>query len=356
MSALAASLVCVAYLASLFDADSDAPTVVANIQNARDVQGIAAGDPLITGQILNTPQGTVKINFQSGAKLALEGPAELEILGPNSARLSHGVTTVRVPGRIKGFVLVTPHERVTDLGTSVGVDVDRGQRTSISVFEGEVELASRKRVVAGEAVVMESSGQIPRSVPYTIDRFLDTWQVSFGLQSLVGDIRVATPEERRAPGQVEDTNSLLLIPERESVVLREGFWVDASAPGTYRRPLRKRAVQLDEDVRVDSFLLQYNPVRNADVPESNQFQGELHFDRPIVALILQRKLLDESDGALAFPESDFRGILHRGINTRDVVTLSDDRRVLKIAVDIQDGVDQIRVLVASDSIPQSQSK
>jgi len=59
---------------------------------------------------------------------------------------------------------------------------------------------------------------------------------------------------------------------------------------------------------------------------------------------------------MAIPESDFRGILHRGINTRDVVTLSDDRRVLKIAVDIQDGVDQIRVLVASDNIPQSQSK
>ncbi len=135
-----------------------------------------------------------------------------------------------------------------------------------------------------------------------------------------------------------------------------GAWVDASAPGTYRRPFRKRAVQLEEDVRVDSFLLQYNPVRSADVPESNQFQGELHFDRPIVALILQKKLLDESDGALAFPESDFRGILHRGINTRDVVTLSDDRRVLKIAVDIQDGVDQIRVLVASDNIPQPQSK
>ena len=43
------------------------------------------------------------------------------------------------------------------------------------------------------------------------------------------------------------------------------------------------------------------------------------------------------------------GIAH-GINTRDVVTLSDDRRALKIAVDILDGVGQNRVLVAS-SIP-----
>jgi len=41
----------------------------------------------------------------------------------------------------------------------------------------------------------------------------------------------------------------------------------------------------------------------------------------------EQKLPDESDGAQATPKSDFCGILHRGINVRDVVTLNNDRRV-----------------------------
>lgn len=82
---------------------------------------------------------------------------------------------------------------------------------------------------------------------------------------------------------------------------------------------------------------------------NQRFQGELHFDRPIVGLILQKVLLDSSDSQLALPETDFRDIFRRGINTDDVITLSADRRVLHVALVVSDGVDQIRVLVASDN-------
>ncbi len=351
-AAVAAAIALLVYLPTLFDTDFG--DTVATIRNARDAQGVSAGDELIAGQILNPANGRLKINFLSGAKLALEGPAELEILGPNSARLFGGLATVRVPGKIKGFVLVTPHERVTDLGTSFGVDVDHIKGTSISVFEGEIELGDRRRFTRGRTVTVEATDQSPREMPYDIDQFLDTWQVSFGVEELVGDVRVATPTERHAPGQATDNDSLLLFPEREGVVVSQGYRVDASEPGTYRRPFRRRIVQLAEDARVDSFLLQYNPNRDEDITKTQQFQGELHFDRPIVALILQKDLLDDSDRLLALPEIDFRNIFRRGINESDVVTLSADRRVLKIAVDIKNGVDQIRVLVASDNNPVSQ--
>lgn len=74
-----------------------------------------------------------------------------------------------------------------------------------------------------------------------------------------------------------------------------------------------------------------------------------HFDRPIVALILQKDLLDSSDAQLALPASDFHNIFLRGINDADVVDLSSDRRVLRVALDMKNGVDQIRVLVAADN-------
>lgn len=137
--------------------------------------------------------------------------------------------------------------------------------------------------------------------------------------------------------------------ERENALLESGYVVDGLEPDTYRRPFRKNTVKLTKDVRVDSFLLQYNPVHTHE-SRNQKFQGELHFDRPIVALILHKDLLDSSDAQLTLPETDFRNIFRRGINDADVVTLSPDRRVLHVALDVKNGVDQIRVLVASGCI------
>ena len=324
---------------------------VARIKTARKTSDFSVGQLLRQDQILKLSRGRVKINFQSGAILAVEAPAELQILGPNSARLERGVVTVRVPGRIKGFVLHTPQERVTDLGTSFGVDVDSAGGTSISVFEGEIEIGANRRLLAGQSVALATSEETPREIPYAEGSYSGTWQISFGVEALEGKVRLAAPSERSIPGQVEDSDSLLLFPEREDVALPQGYLVDAMEPGLHRHPFRKSVVKLTAEVRVDSFLLQYNPVRSDRISENRSFQGELHFDRPIIAIILQRNLLDESDSLLALPGADFRNIFHRGINTDDEVTLSPDRRSLRIAFDLMDGVDQIRVLVASDSDP-----
>ncbi len=334
--------------------DTNHGEVIATVQNARKVQEVTAGDQLRSGQVLKLVDGRVKINFQSGARLAIQAPAELKLLGPNSAQLQHGVATVRVPGEIKGFVLVTPHQRVTDLGTSFGVDVDTTGDTAISVFEGEIELEDRRRIVGGQSIALTATEKSPREIPYAISQFLDTWRVSFGVEQLIGDVRVASPDERHSPGLARDSDSLLLFPERENALLEHGYVVDGMEPGTYRRPFRNHTVKLTKDVQVDSFILQYNPGHDDGVSRNQKFQGELHFDRPIVALILQKDLLDSSDAQLALPETDFRNIFRRGINDADVVTLSPDRRVLHVALNVKNGVDQIRVLVATDNNLETQ--
>ena len=352
-SAVAALIALIVFLQPL--RDTDVRDVIATVQNARNVKEISTGDTLRTGQVLSLVDGRVKINFQSGAKLALQAPAELRLLGPNSAELTSGVATVRVPGEIKGFVLITPHQRVTDLGTSFGVDVDSTGDTSISVFEGEIELEDHQRLIGGQTVALTGVDKSALEIPFAINQFLNTWQMSFGVEALVGDVRVATPKERQTPGLAQDSDSLLLFPEREDVLLKQGYVVDATEPGTDRRPFRKHTMNLTEDVRVDSFLLQFNPLRDGSFSPTRgggvkqTFHGELHFDRPIVALILQKDLLDASDTLLALPTTNFRNIFRRGINDADVVTLSPDRRVLRVSCDVTNGVDQIRVLVASDN-------
>ena len=346
--------VVVAFVWLLVPRGTDHGRVVATVQNVRQVPGISSGDALHSRQVLKFDRGRIKVNFQSGARLAIQGPAEFQLLGPNSAQLRYGVATVRVPGEIKGFVLETPYQRVTDLGTSFGVDVDRAGDTAISVFEGEIELDGQRRLIGGQTVALTAAAEAPRAIPYAMDQFLDTWRVSFGVEQLVGNVRVASPTERHSPGLVEDHDSLLLFPEREDVLLKQGDVVNGTDPGTYRRPFRKQTVTLSEDVRVDSFLLQYNPGHDESVSVKQEFQGELHFDRPIVALILQKDLLDASDAQLALPGTNFRDIFRRGINDADMVGLSLDRRVLRVAFNVTNGVDQIRVLVATDDNLTSQ--
>jgi hypothetical protein len=123
---------------------------------------------------------------------------------------------------------------VTDLGTSFGVDVDTAGDTSISVFEGEIELKERRRLVGGQAVALTATDESAREMPYTISQFLNTWQVSFGVEQLIGDVRVATPKERQSPGLVQDSDSLLLFPEREDVLLKRKDVVSGTEVGTYR--------------------------------------------------------------------------------------------------------------------------
>lgn len=100
-------------------------------------------------------------------------------------------------------------------------------------------------------------------------------------------------------------------------------------------------------MHVDSYLLQFSPGAGDFDRESRRFVGSLRFDRPIVGLLLSKELLDESDKLLGLTGSEFKGTFRRGINFEDSVVLDADRRSLSISFDTYQGIDQIRVLVAS---------
>jgi hypothetical protein len=320
-------------------------------------------EELRPGRMLTVDDGEPKIKFASGAILAVAAPAKLEILGDNAARLHYGVATVRVPGPIKGFELETPAEKVVDLGTSFGVTVEPSGKSMVTVFEGEVELGDRdlrERVVAGSAVRLSKAGGTPReSLAYDTTPFQQTWKSSFGIKGLQGDVRFARPSERESPSTVIDPRALLLIPESEGVWLPAGLLVNISEPGShtvnfYRNDASNRTglpgaseISLSKRVHVDSYLLQYNPGLPSPTSKDRPFVTEVQFDREVIGIIAQKDLLAEYDPLLALPEADFSQQLNRGLGRNDQLILSEDRRTVRVAWDIEDGVDQIRVLVAS---------
>ncbi|MEM0969970.1 MAG: hypothetical protein AAGJ31_11505, partial [Verrucomicrobiota bacterium] len=216
------------------------------------------------------------------------------------------------------------------------------------VFEGEVKLGGDQHLFAGSAVRVAQPQEIPREIPYVEAQFSATWEISFGVEALEGNVRIATPSERPKPGEVRESDSLLLFPEREGVMLPANFVVDAKEPGLHQRPFRKTTTTLGKVTHVDSFLLQYHPTPGSRHLSNRQFSGELKFDRPIVALVIQNDLLNASDSLLGLPEADFSNIFRRGLNNDDHVMLSDDQRTLRIGFEVSNGIDQIRVLLRSN--------
>lgn len=196
---------------------------------------------------------------------------------------------------------------------------------------------------------VKGSSTAPDEIPYVVSDYLQTWQASFGVEAVEGGMRIAEPNERALPGKVVDGEQLLIFPERQSVELPAGFVVSATEPGAYHSRLGlKQQVALDSPLAVDSYLIQFNPERLFSPESPRRFSGTLKFDRPVVGLLFRAAMLDESDAMMGLPSADFGGVFRRGINDSDEVSLSTDRRTLTVTFDVINGVDQIRVLVASN--------
>lgn len=118
------------------------PKVAAVIVNSKNTTkpGLAVGRRLRPGT-LTLDQGTVQLEFMSGAIVAISGPAELQIESKDYATLMSGAVRANIPERARGFVLNAPNTAVVDLGTEFTLRVDQGKPPEVDVVEGEVELS-----------------------------------------------------------------------------------------------------------------------------------------------------------------------------------------------------------------------
>jgi hypothetical protein len=98
------------------------------------------GAPLDPGW-LRLKSGLAQVVFYSGARVVIEGPAELQIISPGDASCRMGRLTVEVPPQARGFRITTPQMNVTDLGTVFGLNV-KDRATELHVFKGSVDFAS----------------------------------------------------------------------------------------------------------------------------------------------------------------------------------------------------------------------
>ncbi|MDG1898080.1 MAG: FecR domain-containing protein [Fuerstiella sp.] len=321
------------------------------------------GDEVGTG-VLQLEVGIVRLDFANGAAVTLQGPAEFEILNNDHTRLHRGILTAQVPESAIRFEVETPVVEVVDLGTAFGVSVGVDGETDVCVFQGEVEVSlagndradSVQRVREGNAVRTRSLVNTIQSVAYETNRYEDAWPVTSGVMQATGLMKFVSPGPEFVPGRYEDSERILVFSERFEVLLETDLSVDLIEPGQYRRIHRAGQELISAGQRVNSYLLQLDPVGRLarDAPNKPRAIGQITFNKPIIGLIGGTKKLRETDDPLGHPQGDY-GSLRRGIEPpksadssdagRDVVILSGDRRTLSLDLSAGTAVDQIRVVV-----------
>ena len=129
---------------------------------APGTQPLRAGRALEPGW-LRLKSGMAQVVFYSGARVLIEGPAELRLVSPNEAVCPTGRLLAEVPPPARGFRLKTDQLKVVDLGTAFGIDATHG-RTEVHVFKGKVELfpgtALKQALGEGQAVMAEGNAPL----------------------------------------------------------------------------------------------------------------------------------------------------------------------------------------------------
>ena len=154
---------------------------VALLNRAIDVEwdgpSFAPGAALPKGSI-KILKGTLQLDFYSGARVVLEGPASLELLSPDLARLDSGKLTARVPPPAQGFTVMNANLRVVDRGTEFGMSVNGTDDCEVHVFDGEVELqgdvpdATARELFEGHAVSIRQGKS--EAIAANRDSFVDS--------------------------------------------------------------------------------------------------------------------------------------------------------------------------------------
>jgi ferric-dicitrate binding protein FerR (iron transport regulator) len=151
---------------------------VATLIEAKDVVWAEGQPPIglnsrLEPRAIRCDSGTLRLSFDSGAMVTLEGPADLRILSGMRLRALRGRITARMKGDTKGFTVETPSTLVVDQGTEFGVEVDASGRTGVVVFEGLVDLSCggspggpgpTRRLGQGEGMRVDPAGAMSRII------------------------------------------------------------------------------------------------------------------------------------------------------------------------------------------------
>jgi hypothetical protein len=145
-----------------------------------DRQVFQPGESLPPGW-LRLDRGAVEIVFSRGARVVIEGPAEVQLVSENEMRLRSGKLRAHVPPPAHGFKVVAANFTVVDHGTDFGCIIGRGA-SEIHVFTGNVSWQPDAAGVPGRLLeksqAIRFSNQRAQTIPADPAEFLSETELA----------------------------------------------------------------------------------------------------------------------------------------------------------------------------------
>ena len=337
---------------------------VAHVIGAYRANGIIykTGETVEPG-MLSLTRGLLRLDFSNGARVTVEGPAELEVFDEDRVLLHKGLVTATIPESAVGFVVDTVAAHVVDLGTSFGVSVSDNGQTEVCVFDGEVEVSLPRAAGAkevshlvreGESISARVNSSVIDSVSYETSQFEKALPVNYGVLQTTGSMRFVSPGPDFHPGNYKDNEHIVVFPEKRGFLSNESIRVDMIDPGEYEKSHYDEKPTLVPHRAMTSYLLQLDAYPEGENPNRRRSViGQITFANPIVGVITEDRLLKKSEIVFGIPEADYPSA--RTIEPRpegderegfDKLILTADRHSLILELRENPGhLDQVRVLV-----------
>ena len=282
--------------------------------------------PLGAGRI-RLESGLAEIEFVSGARMIVEGPASLVIHSTTEMTCQEGRLRVFVPPQAHGFRVHVAGLSIVDLGTSFGVVAQRDQAPLLKVFQGEVEVATarqQQRVGSGEALTADAAGvlatvvigddQFPTEAELRAGRGAEERQRLHGwratMRRLAADpatVLCYTFEADDLPNRLV-RNRATGAPERSHGLLVGAGWTDGRWPGKHAVDFRGASDRLRFAVPGEMpALTMLAWVRVDSLP--NEYSGLLLPTREATGVI---HWMLERNGDLRLSLLNDARLLHRG--------------------------------------------
>lgn len=286
---------------------------------------------------LKLRSGIVRIEFDSGVEVTLEGPAKFKLITVTRTQLASGLLTATVPPGAEGFTVDTPSAQVIDLGTSFGIDIGDDGFSNVSVFDGEVEVAThdaadKRLLFEGESVRIGADYKV-QDVTLDLKPFEKMWPTASGITGSTESIRFVPPWPKRIRF-VQSDEQIFVRPEGPPVRLKADLKVNISEPGKCSVDGDLTPAILDANQSVRSYILHFSPQTELGRRRAKRVNGSITFSRPVLGIIVVHEELVASSrrfGRRGAGEGNQRRELNlTGDETSDRISLSEDRKTITL--------------------------
>ncbi|MEL7500443.1 MAG: FecR domain-containing protein [Planctomycetota bacterium] len=316
----------------------------------------------IGAETLQLKEGLIRLEFDSGVEVTLEGPAVFKLVDESKSELKSGLLTATVPPGAEGFTVDTPAAQVIDLGTSFGIDLSNEGFANVSVFDGEVEVSTpmtterdtttKHLISEGESVRIGTDHKV-EDISFDPKPFENMWPTASGIVSSTEAIHFVPPWPRQIRF-VKSDDQIFVGVEGRPVQLQTELNVNISEPGNCAEPGDLSPIAVPTKTTVRSYILHFSPESQLGRRRAKRVSGSITFDRPVLGIIVRHEELLASRqrfGRRSVGEANQRRELSlTGNDMGDRISLSEDRKTVSLdLISLGRSSDLVRVIVAGRS-------